>query len=97
MQHDKNPAEDPQSPEYNVVRTVLNGSSEYVRDVNLNEELAAKYEPGQILMERGFVDATNKIGGMTTTHRYLILSQYMADLSQFEHGTDSRGEHSRMA
>ena len=88
VQHDKNPAEDPQSPEYNVVRTVLNGASRYVRDVNLKGELAAKYEPGQIVMERGFVDATNKIGGMTTTHRYLILSQYMADLSQFEHGTN---------
>ena len=88
VQHDKNPADDPQSPEYNVVRTILNGSSRYVRDVNLNEELAAKYKHGQILMERGFIDATNKIGGMTTTHRYMILSQYMADLSQFEHGTN---------
>ena len=88
VQHDKNPAEDPQSPEYQVVRTILHGSSRYVRDIDLKEGLAEKYEAGQILTERAFVDATDKIGGMKTTHRYLILSQFLKDFSQFEQGTD---------
>ena len=79
---------DEQSPEYMVVRSTLMGSSRYVRDVNLDENLAEKYEPGQIITERGFVDASNRIGGMATSHRYLILSQYMADLSKFEDKTN---------
>jgi hypothetical protein len=53
-----------------------------------SRELADKYEVGQILTEKAFVDATDKIGGIFTTHRYLILSNGMADLSQFEKGTD---------
>ena len=79
---------DEQSPEYRVMSSVLENSSMYVRDVNLKESLAAKYEPGQVIMERGFVDATDKIGAMTTTHRYAILSYQMADFSQFEKDTD---------
>jgi hypothetical protein len=79
---------DPQSPEYRIIESTLAGSSRYVRDVNLNPELAGKYKAGKIITERGFVDASNKIGGMATTHRYLILSQHMADFSRFEEGTD---------
>lgn len=79
---------DKQSAEYRVIETTFEGASRYVRDVNLKEELAGKYEPGQIIRERAFVDASNRIGGMATTHRYLILSGYMADLSGFEKGTN---------
>ena len=92
----KNPYENPQprnpndrqSPEYKVVETVLTNSSRYVRDVNLKPELAEKYEPGQIITEKGFVDASDRIGGMVTTHRYMILSGYMADFSRFEEKTN---------
>ena len=38
--------------------------------------------------ERGFVDMTNKIGQMTTSHRYAIISNHVANFSQFEHGTN---------
>lgn len=80
--------EDRQSAEYKVVESTLLGASKYVRDVNLKPELADKYEIGQIITEKAFVDASDKIGGMVTTHRYLILSGYMADFSKFEEGTD---------
>lgn len=79
---------DRQSAEYKVIESTFTGASRYVRDVNLDERFASKYEIGQILLEKAFVDASDRIGGMVTTHRYLILSSYMADLSQFEEGTN---------
>lgn len=92
----KNPYEDPkprdpedkQSPEYMVIEDTLCFASKYVRDVNLDEKLAGKYEIGQLILEKGFVDASSRIGGMITTHRYLIVSKYMADLSEFEKDTN---------
>ena len=86
LSHERD-ANDRQSAEYRVVESTLSCSSRYVRDVNLAENLASKYEPGQILTEKAFVDASSRIGGMVTSHRYLILSQFMLDLSQFEDGT----------
>ena len=80
--------EDRQSPEYKVIESTLCSASRYVRDVNLDEKLAGKYEVGQFITERGFVDASSRIGGMVTTHRYLILSSYMADFSAFEENTN---------
>jgi hypothetical protein len=79
---------DQQSAEYRVVESTLSSSSRYVRDVNLADELASKYEAGQILTEKAFVDASSRIGGMVTSHRYLILSQFMLDLSSFEEKTN---------
>ena len=60
----------------------------YVRDVNLLPEHAEKYKPGMIIMERGFTDASSRIGGMVTSHRFTILSNHMFDLSEHEHGTN---------
>lgn len=60
----------------------------YVRDINLPQNLADKYTPGLIIRERAFTDASNRVMGMITTHRYLILSNHMANLSSFEHGTN---------
>ena len=85
--NDSRDPNDPQSPEYRIIESTLAGSSRYVRDVNLDPELAGKYKAGRIITERGFVDASNKIGSMATTHRYLILSQHMVDFSRFEEGT----------
>ena len=87
VNHNDHPEDDPQSPEYQILRQILQGGSMYVRDVDLDDALAQKYEAGQIITEKAFVDATPKIGGMLTSHRYLIISQYMADLSQFERQT----------
>ena len=82
----RNP-EDKQSPEYMIIQDTLFSSSKYVRDVNLDERLANKYEAGQIILEKGFVEASSRIGGMITTHRYLVLSKYMVDLSEYERNT----------
>lgn len=51
----------------------------FARDVNLSRELAKTYRPGLVLRERGFTDATPRLGGMVTTHRFVILSNHMAD------------------
>jgi hypothetical protein len=79
---------DRQSAEYRVVESTLAESSRYVRDVNLDGKLASKYEAGMIITEKGFVDASSRIGGMATSHRYLILSRFMADFSRFEENTN---------
>lgn len=60
----------------------------FVRDVNLAPGLAEKYTEGLILCEKGFADASCRVMGMVTTHRYAILSNHMADLREYEHGTD---------
>ena len=60
----------------------------YVRDINLPKSLADKYIPDLIIREKAFTDASNRVMGMVTTHRYLILSNHMANLSTFEHGTN---------
>ena len=87
LNHKRDP-NDKQSAEYKVIESTLVGSSRYVRDANLSDEIAGKYSPGQIITEKGFVDASNRIGGMVTTHRYLILSGFMGDLSVFEKETN---------
>ena len=87
LNHRRDP-NDKQSAEYKVIESTLVGSSRYVRDANLKEEIAGKYKAGQIITEKAFVDASNRIGGMVTTHRYLILSGFMGDLSVFEKDTN---------
>lgn len=64
------------------------GITMYARDVNLPPELARKYVPGQIIREKAFTDASIRFMGMATTHRYVILSNHMKDLSPFEQGTN---------
>lgn len=56
----------------------------YCRDANLPEELMHKYQRGMIIRERAFVDATALTGGVITSHRYIILSNHMVPLPQFE-------------
>ncbi len=52
----------------------------FARDVNLSGKLAKTYRPGLVLRERGFTDATPRLGGMVTAHRFVILSNHMADV-----------------
>ena len=59
----------------------------YARDVNLGR-FEDKYTKGIILREKAFVDASMKVGGMVTTHRFSILSNHMADFREYEHGTN---------
>ena len=71
-----------------TLNEILPGLTMYVRDVDLDETCAKMYIPETILLERGFTDASSRVKGMKTTHRISILSNHMADLSDFEHGTE---------
>ena len=71
-----------------VINEIYPGLMMFVRDVNLPEGLAEKYVLGEIIRERAFTDASARVMGMKTTHRYAIMSNHMADLSSFEHGTN---------
>ena len=71
-----------------TINEILPGLTMYVRDVNLAPELAANYEPQTIIMERGYTDASCRVMGMITTHRFAILSNHMADFSEYEHDTN---------
>lgn len=83
---------DPMQMSKEQLQTLANqiypGITMFSRDVNLTPELAKKYTPGQIIREKAFTDASIRFMGMVTTHRYVILSNHMADLSAFEHGTN---------
>ncbi|MGN1400947.1 MAG: hypothetical protein ACI4XL_05540 [Bacillus sp. (in: firmicutes)] len=70
-----------------VIAETFSGLYAFYRDANLHE-LGDLYEPGQIIHEKGFVDASMRSGGIVTTHRFLILSNHMAPLVNFEHGTN---------
>ena len=70
-----------------ALNDTLSGLTMYVRDVNLNIVCAQTYQPGMIIQERGFTDASRRVLGMVTTHRFAILSNHMMDLSPLEHGT----------
>ena len=71
-----------------VINRTYPGLTMFVRDVNLAPGLAEKYTDGLILCEKGFTDASCRVMGMATTHRYAILSNHMADLREYEHGTN---------
>lgn len=59
----------------------------YVRNASLGDT-EEMYTKGIILKEKAFVDATMRVGGMMTTHRFSILSNHMVYLGDFEHGTN---------
>lgn len=59
------------------------GMMMFVRDLDLPDTMAAKYRPGRILRERAYVDASARVGGMVTSHRFAILSNHMTDLGMF--------------
>lgn len=58
----------------------------FARDANLSPEIAGKYEAGTVLRSPAFLDATRRLGGLAATHRFLIVSNQMRDLSAFETG-----------
>ncbi len=71
-----------------TVNEILPGTQMFVRDLFMPDEIAAKYEPERIIMERGFIDGTCRVMGMITPYRFTILSNHMADVSLAEHGTN---------
>lgn len=82
------PPPEPLTPEQiqqlqEVMNSMYPGMMMFARDTNLSPELEAKYQPGRVIRERAFVDATARVGGMVTSHRFAILSNHMANLSMF--------------
>lgn len=71
-----------------AIEDTVTGMGMFARDVNLPAKIAQKYEPGRIILERAFTDASVRVAGMVTTHRFLILSNHMANFAEFEHGTN---------
>lgn len=62
-----------------VLNRTYPGVAMLVRDVDLTYEQASKYEVGMILREPAYVDATRRVMGMVTSHRYAILSNHMLE------------------
>ena len=67
-----------------AIQQTCSNLTQYCRDANLPYEITHKYQRGMIIRERGFVDATALSGGIITNHRYVILSNHMAPMPQFE-------------
>ena len=53
-----------------AMNDIYPGLAMFVRDVNLKEGLADRYVRGSIIREKAFTDASCRIGGLVTTHRY---------------------------
>lgn len=66
-----------------IMNSTFGGLAIFCRDLDLDENLISKYQPNQILMERGFTDVSHKIGGMAKNCRYLVASSKGKDLSMF--------------
>lgn len=64
-----------------TINEILPNTGVHVRDVNLPKELAEKYIPYTIIKEIGFTDASKRVMGMKTSHRFVILSNHMEELS----------------
>ena len=75
----------------NLLNRTLPGLQMFVRDVNLPAETAEQYAEGMILRNPCFTDASHRNGGMVTSHRFAILSNHMAELSQITGIEDKRG------
>ena len=66
-----------------MMNSTFSGLAFFCRDLDLDESLISKYQPNQILMERGFTDLTYKIGGFAKNCRYLVASSSGKDISMF--------------
>ncbi len=76
-------------PDYEAVaNSMYPGIQMFARDVNLDPALARRYVRDRIIREPGFTDASCRFMGMGTTHRFVILSNHMADFTKYEHGTN---------
>lgn len=78
-----------------AINDTLPGLQNLVRDVWLAPSQAARYEVGSILRNPRPVDATSRVGGMRTSHRFAILSNRANDLSGLDEA--DRGLHSMAA
>lgn len=67
---------------------MLSGLNTYVRDTDLSPQVAAFYKPGTIFRSKNPADISPHIGGMSTSHRFLILSNHIIDLTELEQDAD---------
>lgn len=67
----------------NAINATYPGLMLFARDVDLVPDIARKYVAGLVLRERAFTDATPRLGGMVTKHRFVIMSNHMSDLDAF--------------
>jgi hypothetical protein len=74
-----------------IFNETFSGLALYYRDTVLTEKLLSRYFVGQILMERGFTDASYKGGGLIGTSRYLIASASATNLSDFNSEAANNG------
>ena len=86
--HQSNGMINQNTAEYRVYENTYSDAKLFVRDTNLTRKQEEKYTVGKIIQERAFIDSTPKIGRMTTSHRYAILSNHIKDLSEYEKETD---------
>ena len=66
-----------------IMNSTFGGLTIFCRDAELDESLISKYQPNQIIMERGFTDVSHKIGGISKNCRFLVASSKGKDLSMF--------------
>jgi len=71
-----------------AINATLPGATMFVRDVDLPESMAAMYTDGLIIREKAYIDASCRVMGMMTSHRYAILLNHMVDLGEFEQDTN---------
>jgi hypothetical protein len=82
-----------------LVNQVYPGLQMLVRDARLPAPVLASYRVGMVIREHAYTDMTSRVMGMVLPHRYAILSNHVADFSQYEHGTGwglhvaARGSH----
>ena len=67
-----------------LMNEMLPGLQLFARDINLTPEEVACYQVGAVVRNPAFTDATCRVGGMVTTHRFSILSNHLFDLTIFE-------------
>lgn len=67
----------PTAQELAVLQELFTNLRVFVRDANLPEQAAQAYRPGMIFRDEGYADSSAVVAGMTTTHRYMILSNRM--------------------
>jgi hypothetical protein len=67
---------------------IFPGLQMFVRDTILDDEVEKMYIVGKIIKEPAFCDASCRVGGLVTSHRFAILSNRYVDFGPAEHRTN---------
>jgi hypothetical protein len=67
---------------------IFPGLQMFVRDTILDDEVEKIYTIGKIIKDPTFCDASCRVGGLITPHRFAILSNRYVDFGSAEHGTN---------